>query len=224
MFPMLLTQDPMTRTNPMTRISSNPRSLILLFGLLSLIVLTTACKDEPTSTWAKTEAYPKHKATLTTVETKVGDLFKAFAPLPFEKFDPAQAVVLQKAQQGRMKAFDTQATAVMKTYPEIIGWEASYSYPDVEKIKVTYNFDSFSRAVPSYKASATLRALKFKVEKTKLIGWGMYQIQGKEKESSLGMDVPQYYKGIEVVSTLTQGDAVMTLKTFFVDPELHKEK
>lgn len=215
----------MTRKKPMTRISSSPRSLTLLLGILSLVVLTTACKDEPTSTWAKEEAYPKHKATLTAVETKVGDLFKAFAPVPFSTFAPDQAVELQKVQKTRMKSFDEQAVAVMKSYPEIIGWEASYAYPEVEKVRVTYNFDAFSRAVPSYKTSVTMRAgvKKIMVDETVPIGWGMYQIPGKEKKQSLGMDVPQYYKGIEVVSTLPQGDAVMTLKTFFVDPALHAE-
>lgn len=214
----------MTRMNLMMRISPAPQTPLLI-GLFALAALASACKDEPTSTWAKEEAYPAHKATLNAVEAKVGGLFEAFAPAPFESFEPSKAADMQAAQTARMKRFDEQATAAMKAYPEVIGWEASYAFPEVEKVKVTYNFDTFSKAVPSYKAAATLRAdpRKFKVDETVPIGWGMYQIPGKENKVSLGMDVPQYYKGIETISTLPHKDAVLTLRTFFVDPALHKD-
>lgn len=209
-----------------TRTSINHNaSRLLSCALLSIIALsTTACKDEPTKAWAL-ETFPKHKDTLTKVEGQLTPLFKTLDLKPFSKMDKDNLKAQQDAQTARLKTFDEAALKVLQSHPDIIGWEITYSFPDVEKPVIPYGFDKLSTYVPSYKGGVTWRAGKRDAKGADKypLGWGMYQIRGKASKKSLGMDVAQYFKGLEILSTLSHNDAVLKLRLFFVDPALHKE-
>lgn len=197
--------------------------LIMLMTLMTLG--SFGCKDEPTSDWAR-ETYPNHKATVEGVRASLTPLFEQYSPQPYTKFDPAKIQEQQEAQTARMNAFDEAALAALKTHEDLIGWEVTYSFPDVEKPEIPYSFTKLSAFTPSYKGSATVRAgtRDIKGDEKYPLGWGMYKVRGKEMRKSLGMEAPRYFKGLEVITTIKHQDAQLKLKLFMVDPKLLKEE
>lgn len=197
----------------------------LIMFMMLMALGSFGCKDEPTSDWAK-ETYPKHKATVDGVRAELTPLFEQFAPLPYTKLDPAKSQEQQEAQTARMNTFDEAAFAALKSHEDLIGWEVTYSFPEVEKPEIPYSFTKLSTFTPSYKGSATVRAgaRDIKGDEKYPLGWGMYKVRGKEMRKSLGMEAPRYFKGLEVITTLKHQDAQLKLKLFMVDPQLLKDE
>lgn len=205
----------------------NRRTLLQLVSLggLSLVLLAqTGCKDEPKRTWA-VETYPQHKAAVEQVRQELEPLFKQFAPQPYTKFDATKLQEQQDAQSARLKAFDEAALKALEAHPNLIGWELTYSFPDVEKPEIPYSFSKLSGHKPSHKGSTTVIAgsREVKADEKYPLGWGMYQVRGKEVRKSLGMEAPRYFKGIEILTTIKHEEALLKVRLFFVEPDLLKE-
>ena len=191
------------------------RRLFVLFMLL-LPLVAPGCRDEPDREWAN-ETYAAHKAKIDAVEAQIKAAYDAFAPLPFEQM-PAELEArkpIQEAQQARKAAFDQKALQILQAHDDIVGWELTYSFPkEGEATPIRYSFDQASRFTPSYRVGA-LRADKRPVKVDgRGLSWGLYQIRGKEKKTSLGMEVPSYHKGIEVDMEIPREGSRLDLSLF----------
>lgn len=169
--------------------------------------------------------YPKHKDTFMKVRKDLQPLLVAFAPEPVKGGDPDAIKKQQDAQQARKLVFEEKALAVLKSHPEIIGWEITYAFPKAEKPVIQYSFEKLAAFRPSYQGAITFRAGKrdAKGDDKYPLGWGKYQLPNKRSKKSLGMDVALFFKGIEIYSKLNHNKAELTLKLFFVDPATHKD-
>lgn len=198
------------------------RRALLLWGAL----LVLGCSNDPDAGWAQ-EQYKAHKPMIDEVAGEVTKAFDVYAPVPFEDMDKANLEQVKAAQQKREEAFDaTVLAALTKHKDKIIGWEIYYSFPPpVEEGKkpkpvIKYYLKKSSEHVPSWKPG-TIRTDRrdVKVDETRELAWGLYQVPGKETKETLGMKALQYHSGFEVKIPAKKGKAQLDLFLFIVPPE-----
>lgn len=193
------------------------RTMLAPLLLTLALLFVTGCSDEPDKEWAL-ETYSAHKATLDKVQEGLTKEFETFAPVPFQKHpeDPAKRDAFVKAQNARRDTFDEKALALLEGEDKIIGWELSYSFPEHEKPPIPYTFEKASTHKPAWKPG-TVRADRRDTKKDgRQLGWGMFLIPGAEKKTSLGMEIPNYHKGLEVVFSIPHEEAQLDVVLFLV--------
>ena len=193
------------------------RGLWFLMIVMVAVAIFTGCSDEPDQAWAE-ETYAAEKASIDKVLNGIEADYKKFAPLHYDELpeDPAARAAEEKRIKEAREAFDKAALAHLKGYPKLIGWEISYAYPKKDKPPIPYSPDQASSYVPSYKAG-TVRAERRDLKKDgRRLGWGMYQIQGKETKSTLGLKALNYYPGLEVDTAIELEKSQLDIVLFIV--------
>lgn len=188
----------------------------LCLGLVMLVALS-ACNNEPDRDWAN-EAYAEQKAMIDEVQRELQQEFDRFAPLPYQEHptDPAERAEFVKAQDARRDAFDAAATKILESHDKIIGWEITYSFPEVEKPPIPYSFEELSRHVPSWKPGTVRAERREKLEGGRKLSWGEYLVRGEETREKLGMEVPNYHWGLEVLLPIAKDKAKLDTVIFVV--------
>lgn len=184
--------------------------------LCALLCTLTACNNEPDREWA-TETYASEKASIEQVHKELQVAFEAFAPVPYQEHpkDPAARTEFVKAQDARRDVFDAAAVKILGAHDKIIGWEITYSFPKIEKPPIPYSFEETSRHVPAWKPG-TVRAEKREAIDGRKVSWGEFFIKGQEKRESLGMDIPNYHWGLEVMLPIAHEKAKLDTSIFIV--------
>ncbi len=202
--------------------SETHRFVPVFFMLIAL--LFAGCNREPDREWAN-ENYAEQKAMIDEVQKELQAEFDKFAPIPYQEHpeDPTQRAEFVKAQDARRDAFDQAATAILKKHDKIIGWEISYSFPKVEKPPIPYSFEELSRHLPSWKPSMVRAEKREKLEGGRKISWGEFLLKGEETKSSLGMEVPNYHWGLEVLLPIEKDKATLNTSLFIVPKRADEE-
>ncbi len=185
--------------------------------VVTLCAVLSGCNSEPDRDWAN-EQYAAEKAMIDSVHKELEQAFETFAPVPYQEHpkDPAAREEFVKAQDARRDAFDAEATKILKKHDKIIGWEITYSFPEVEKPPIPYSFEELSRHVPSWKPGTVRAEKREKLDDGRKISWGEFFIKGQEKRESFGMDIPNYHWGLEVMLPITHQKAKLDTALFIV--------
>ena len=196
---------------------SRPSQLMRTLCVCALLFVLSACNNEPDRDWAN-ETYAEQKAVIDEVQRELQQEFDRFAPLPYQEHptDPAARAEFVKAQDARRDAFDAAATKILKKHDKIIGWEITYSFPQVEKPPIPYSFEELSRHVPSWKPGTVRAERREKLEGGRKISWGEYLVRGQETREKLGMQVPNYHWGLEVLLPISKEKAELDTAIFIV--------
>jgi hypothetical protein len=187
------------------------------------LAMFTGCSDEPDQEWAE-KTYAAEKASIDKVLTSIEADYKKFAPVHYDSLpeDPAARAAEEERIEKARAAFDESALGHLKGYPKLIGWEISYSFPKKDKTPIPYSFEKASSHVPSYKAG-TVRAVRRDLKKDgRQLGWGMYQIKGKETKETLGLKALNYYPGLEVDTSVETEQSQLDIILFIVPEQGEK--
>lgn len=195
----------------------------LCLGLVMIVALS-ACNNEPDREWAN-ETYAEQKAMIDEVQKELQQEFDRFAPLPHQEHpvDATERAEFVKAENARRDAFDAAATKILKKHDKIIGWEITYAFPQVEKPPIPYSFEDLSRHVPSWKPGTVRAERREKLEGGRKISWGEYLVRGEETREKLGMEVPNYHWGLEVLLPISKDEATLDTSIFIVPKRADEE-
>jgi hypothetical protein len=187
-----------------------------MFAMVALAMFT-GCSDEPDQEWAE-KTYADEKASIDKVLGSIEADYKKFAPVHYDDLpeDPAARAAEEARIKKAREDFDKAALGHLQAYPKLIGWEISYSFPKKDKKPIPYSFDKASSHVPSWKAG-TVRAVRRDLKKDgRQLGWGMYQIEGKETKKTLGLKALNYYPGLEVDTSIETDKSQLDIVLFIV--------
>jgi hypothetical protein len=199
--------------------SRHPQRYIVVFALLAL-----GCSPSVNQQWAK-EVYQRQSEPLKAFETELLDHYKRFAPARLYLADGDRAT-LQREHNERAQAFEQAISKMLEARPEIVGYTFSYTVPKLDKEPIHYGIGGLSNRVPSFKVGSTIRTDKSKLKvDDRSLGWGFYQIPGKETELVLGLfERKLFHTGIELISTIEAEDTKLHYSLFILDPAPDQSK
>lgn len=155
--------------------------------------------------------------------------FDAFAPVPFQDFEESAREELRTAQEKRRDIFDEASVKILEKHKNlIIGWEIYYTFsePKTKEDKkktgpknqaIQFFLPKSSEHKPSYRGDTVRTERRNKVvDKVRKLAWGMYQVPGKERKTTLGMEALAYHPGYEVMIPFVKGKAKLELFLFIV--------
>jgi hypothetical protein len=191
------------------------RRILLLFAL---ILLALGCEPNVNQDWAK-ESVKRNEATIKALEAELASAYKELDPGQLYFTDGGDRATLQAEYDQRVAAFEQRVLKLFEAQPLVIGYSLSYTVPKIDKDPIQYGLGALTNKIPSLRAGRVIRSDRGKLEiEGKKIGWGFYQIPGKETQKVVGViDRRMFYPGVEVVGKLEHHDTILHYTLFLLD-------
>jgi hypothetical protein len=186
--------------------------------LLLAAMLLLGCDPNINQAWAK-ESVERNKATTTAITATLQKRYEAFDPAQLYFNDGGDRAALLREHEARAKAFEQAVAEDLAKQPLVIGYTMTYTVPKLDDPPIHYGLGELTNKVPQLRTGRTIRPEKGKLKvDDKQIGWGFYQIPGKEKKLVGGViERRMFYPGVEIVGTLQHHDTTLHYSLFMLD-------